>query len=319
MKSVKSVALNEQQIQTRKKKMFAPGHWTLTFMVLPAILCSFIFLYVPMPGILVAFKDFKFAKGIWGSEWCGLQNFKFLFESNTIGTLLRNTLGYNIVGLLLGIIVPVTFALCLERVRRKFAIKIYQSSMFMPYFLSWIVVSYFTRSLFSYDMGIINSILDAFGMERINFYNTPFVWPFILIFFATWKGMGYSTLIYYGQLLSIDPTLYEAAEIDGCGYFQKLRYISLPHLVQPILILLLLSIGGMFRSDYGLYYFLPNDTGALIGVTDVLDTYIMRTLRNASSLGPSSAISFLQSVVGFLLVLLSNWLVRLYDKDSALF
>jgi len=301
------------------KRRYADGHWALTLMVLPAMLLTFVFCYIPMPGIVVAFKNLKFSQGIWGSAWCGTDNFKFLFESNTIGMLLRNTIGYNVAGLILNIVFPVFFALCLERIHRKLSIKVYQSAMFMPYFLSWIVVSYFTRTLFDYDLGIVNKLIEMFGGERTSFYTTPAVWPFILIFFAVWKALGYNTLVYYGQLLSIDPTLYEAAEIDGCGYFQKVRNITLPHLVQPILILLLLSIGNMFRSDYGLYYFLPEDKGALIRATDVLDTYVIRTLRTATNMGLSSAISALQSVVGFILVLVANWLVRIYDKDSALF
>ena len=312
--------MNEKTL-THKKRKFKEGHWHLTLMLLPAVLLVLVFCYGPMPGIVVAFKKLRLAKGIWGSDWNGLDNFRFLFESDSMITLLRNTIGYNMAGLILGNLIPVILALSLERVKKKYAIKTYQTGMFLPYFLSWIVVSYFTLSLFEYNGGILNNIIALFGGNKIDFYSKAAIgyWPFILIFFAVWKGLGYNTLIYYGTLLGIDPSLYEAATIDGCGYFKKVWHISLPHLVPSITILLLLSLGGIFRSDYGLYYFIPRDTGALLKATDTLDTYVFRTLRNANNIGISSAISFIQSIVGFLFVIVGNTLARKIDKDIALF
>lgn len=308
-----------KQKNNLKKKKYKGAHWQLVSMSLPAMLLLFIFAYIPMFGIVVAFKNLKFSLGIWGSPWNGFENFEFLFRSDSLAILLRNTVCYNIIGIILGNAVPIVLALALERIKRKTAIKVYQTSMFLPYFLSWIVVSYFSFALFEYDTGIINKVIAMLGGERINFYNTPGVWPFILILFALWKGLGYNTLIYYGSLLSVDPSLYEAAIIDGCGYFKRVWHISLPHLVPSVIVLFLLSLGGIFRSDYGLYYFIPKDTGALLDVTDVFDTYIFRTLRNATNLGLSSAIAFLQSVVGLVFVVAGNSIARKIDKDVALF
>lgn len=303
------------------KKGMKNEHWQLTLMLLPAIILVAIFCYGPMPGIVVAFKDLKFARGIWGSEWDGLDNFKFLFESDNMNILLRNTIGYNIIGLILGTVVPIMLALSLEKVKNKYAIKVYQVGIFIPFFLSWIVVSYFTLTLFEYNGGMINSIIEMFGGEKIDFYSKEAInkWPVILIIFALWKGFGYNTLIYYGTLLSIDPALYEAARIDGCGYFKSVWYISIPYLVPSVVILFLLSLGGIFRSDYGLYYFIPRDTGVLLRATDTLDTYVFRTLRNAKNIGISSAISFVQSIVGFIFVIVGNTIARKVDEDVALF
>lgn len=302
-----------------QKTFFKEGHWSLTSMLIPAVILFIIFSYIPMFGIVVAFKDLKFSQGIWGSAWNGFDNFEFLFRSNSFMLLLRNTLGYNFAGMILGKLFPVCLALALENIRKKYAIKFYQSSMFLPFFLSWIVVSYFARSLFEYDAGIINNIITFLGGTKISFYESPQYWPFILIFFAIWKGLGYETLIYYGTLLSIDPALYEAATIDGCGYWKKVWNITLPHLIPSVILLTLLGLGNMFKSDYGLYYFIPNDTGALLRVTDVFDTYVFRTLRNATNVGLSSAIAFLQSVAGVILVMLGNSLANAYDKETALF
>lgn len=291
----------------------------LTSMLLPAAILVFIFSYIPMFGIVVAFKDFKFSQGIWGSAWNGIDNFRFLFKSSTLKILVRNTLGYNIAGIVVGNAVPIMLALLLENVSSKKIIKIYQSGMFFPYFLSWVVVSYFSLALFDYDSGLLNKVLTMFGQERISFYESPKYWPVILILFALWKGLGYSTLIYYGSLLSVDTTLYEAASIDGCGYFARVWHITLPHLVYPTVILVLLGLGSIFKSDYGLYYFIPRDTGALLKTTDVFDTYILRTLRNATNVGLSSAMAFIQSVVGLAFVVLGNTLARRVDPDCALF
>ncbi len=207
----------------------------------------------------------------------------------------------------------------MENVDNKYCIKVFQSGMFIPYFLSWIVVSYFSYSLFEYDMGIINNLLNAVGMESISFYTQSKYWPLILTLFHLWKTMGYNTLLYYGTILGIDTSLYEAAAIDGCGTFRRIWYITLPHLKYVVLITFIMEIGAIFTSDYGLFYFITRDMGALYSVTDVFDTYVFRTLRNATSLGMSSAISFLKSVVGFILVIVANNIVKRIDDDCALF
>lgn len=306
--------------EKKSKKKFGMGHWQLTAMAIPAVVLLLVFHYGPMYGIIIAFKKFRFNLGVFGSQWVGLDNFTYLFQSNTIWRLLRNTLGYWLGNTILGIIVPIIFALCLERIKSKGQIKFFQTSMFLPYFLSWVVVSYFTHTLFEYDKGIINSIMAMIGAERIDFYNTTTYWPIILLFFQLWHGMGQSSLIYYGTLLGVDPSLYEAATIDGCGYFRRVWHISLPQMVPSIVILFLLGLGGMLRSDTGVVFQLTKDSGSLLPVVDTLDYYIFRTLRSGgNSLGIAAAVSFMQSVVGFLLVIGGNAVARKIDKDVALY
>ncbi len=306
--------------EKKSKKKFGMGHWQLTAMAIPAIVLLLVFHYGPMYGIIIAFKKFRFNLGVFGSQWVGLDNFTYLFQSNTIWRLLRNTLGYWVGNTILGTVVPIIFALCLERIKSKGQIKFFQTSMFLPYFLSWVVVSYFTHTLFEYDKGIINSVMVMIGAERIDFYNTTTYWPIILLFFQLWHGMGQSSLIYYGTLLGVDPSLYEAATIDGCGYFRRVWHISLPQMVPSIVILFLLGLGGMLRSDTGVVFQLTKDSGSLLPVVDTLDYYIFRTLRSGgNSLGIAAAVSFMQSVVGFLLVIGGNAVARKIDKDVALY
>lgn len=302
-----------------EKNGFKRDTAVLTSMLLPAVVLTFVFMYIPMFGIIIAFKDFKFNLGILGSSWNGLNNFVFLFKSKTMFTLVRNTLGYNIIGLIVENAVPIFIAICLERITSKRVIKLYQGGMFIPYFLSWVVVSYFSLALFDYESGLINEIIAKFGGNKISFYESPKYWPVILVLFKLWKGMGYTVLIYYGSLLSVDTTIYEAAAVDGCTYFKRVIHITLPHLVYPCIILMLLSLGSIFKSDYGLYYFIPKDTGALLKVTDVFDTYILRALKNATNIGLSSAMAFIQSVVGLVFVLVGNTLARKVDPDCSLF
>ncbi len=301
-----------------KQRKYGLSHWQLTAMFIPAVVLVLLFSYLPMFGIIIAFKNFRFNLGIWGSEWCGFENFRFLFESDSFKTLMRNTLGYNITWILLGKIAGIVMALCMEGINNKYCIKVFQSGMFIPYFLSWIVVSYFSHSLFAYEMGMVNSFISQFGVEKIAFYTTPKWWPLILTVFSLWKGLGYGTLLYYGTMLGIDQSLYEAATIDGCGYLKRVWHITLPHLKYIVLVTLIMDVGGIFNSDYGLFYFLTKDNGALYSVADTFDTYVFRTLRNATNLGLSSAISFLKSVVGLSLVLITNAVVKKFDDDCAL-
>lgn len=310
---------DKKVIKPHKKRKYAPGHWSLTTMEIPGILYVLIFSYLPMVGLIMAFKDYKFNLGIFGSPWNGFDNFTYLFKSNTMGTLIRNTVGYNLAFQLLGIATQVTAAiLLLGLTSRKWVVKISQSAMLLPYFMSWIVLSYLSHALLS-NNGVINHILTSLGMDTISFYTEPKYWPAILILFETWKGLGYGTLVYYGTMLGIDPTLYEAAEIDGCGYFKKHRYITLPMIGKTVCILTILNMGKIFHSDFSLFMYVPKDSGSLYSVTDVLDLYINRSLRLGGSMGQSTAISLMQSVVGLITVLTVNKIVSKFDEDSALF
>ena len=302
-----------------KKKKYDRAHWELASMVVPGVIYTLLFSYLPMMGVILAFKDFKFNLGMFGSPWVGLNNFKFLFASNTLQLLLRNTICYNLVFIFLNIVCAVFAALCLNTIKRRTTLKIYQTAALMPNFVSWIVVTYIVYALLAPDTGIINNIITSIGGERISFYSETKYWPLILIIFNTWKHIGYNGLIYYGTILGIDETLFEAAALDGCSEVKKVWYITLPHLKTTIITLTLLSLGGILTSDFGLFYYVPRDSGTLYPVTDVLTTYVNRAIRSGGSLNNSSAVSFLTSVVGFVLVVTTNLIVKKIDPNSSLF
>lgn len=288
-------------------------------MTVPIIIALIIFCYIPMFGVVIAFKDFKISRGIFGSEWVGLKNFMFFFQSTDCWRVVRNTLLYNTAFIILNTFFSVFFAVALSHMSNKKVMKAYQSAMFIPYFLSWVIVSFMALSFLNYNNGILNVIIKKLGGEPISWYNTPKYWPVILIFFNVWKGAGYNSLIYYSSILGIDSSLYESAEIDGCTTVKKIRYITLP-LLKPVMItLILLSIGSIFRADFGLFYQLPLNSGSLINVTDVVDTYIYRTFRVTGNAGISSAVGLCQSVIGLVLVSLSNRIANRVEEGSGIF
>lgn len=216
-------------------------------------------------------------------------------------------------------VITIAFALLLYNISCKTSIKIIQSCMFLPYFLSWIVISYISYALLKYDNGIFNHILSWFHIAPVSYYNEPVFWPPYLIFFSLWKGAGFSSLVYYGSLLSVDTELLEAAAIDGCGYLRRIRYIMLPHLKVTAAMLLILGMGSILKSDYGLYYYLPQNQGQLYDTVDVLDTYIMRSVRVTGNYAGSSAAGFVQSIVGCVLVIAVNTITKKLDEDSSVF
>lgn len=304
----------------KKKNRLNSDAWQLGVMQSLGLIHVFIFCYIPMFGIIIAFKKYRFNLGIFDSPWCGLENFEYMFKSDVFTRLIRNTVGYNVIWILLGMVFAVSIALLMENVHHnKRVIKIFQSAAFLPKFLSWVVVSYISYTFLSMDTGFLNKIIEFFGGEKISFYSETKYWPVILTLFNLWKGFGTSALIYYGSMMSIDTELYEAAALDGCTYFKRVWNITLPHLKPTIVMLLILSVGGIFRSDFGLFYYLPQDNGALYSVTDVLDTYITRALRVSGELGMASAAGFLQSVVGFIFVVATNQIVKKLDSNSSLF
>lgn len=305
--------------QKKKRRRYKPGHWAMTAMVSPAVILIFIFSYLPMVGLIIAFKNYKYNLGMFQSPWVGFDNFKFLVLSDTFLELVRNSVLYSLGMMAVGTIMPVIMAIMLDTVNRKRFVKLYQGSMFLPHFLSWIVVSYITHALFQFDYGVINNIIRTFGGEEISFYSEPKYWPLILTVASVWKGLGNGTLIYYGTIMGISPELYESASIDGCGWLGKIRYITIPHLKPPVILLSIMSIGSIFHNDFGLFYYLPKDTGALYNVTDVLDTYITRSIRSVGNMGLASAAGFLQSIVGFALVMITNAIVKRVDEALALY
>jgi putative aldouronate transport system permease protein len=292
----------------------------LLFMVLPGALWFLFFSYLPMVGTVIAFKEYRFSRdGFWASilhsKWVGWDNFRFLFSTNDAFLITRNTLLYNIAFIVIGLILSVLLAVVLSEISNKKLAKLYQTGMFLPYFLSWVVVGYFAFSFLSSERGLLNEL---FG-NNISWYSEAKYWPFIIIFVYLWKAVGYSSVVYLAAIMGIDKSLYEAAMIDGASKFQQIRSITLPMLKPIIIIMTLLAIGKIFYADFGLFYQVPRDSGTLYSVTNVIDTYVYRGLKTTGEIGMSTAAGLYQSVVGFVLVITSNYIVRRFDKDSALF
>lgn len=288
-------------------------------MCIPALAFLLLFNYIPMGGLILAFKNFRYDKGIFGSDWAGLNNFKFFLSSDNAWRITRNTLGFNLLFLFLGTVFAVIIALLINEVASKNGRKFYQTTMFLPYFLSWVVVGYMLMAFLDQNNGIMNSLLEKMGRDPVMWYMKPKIWVFLLPFIYIWKSVGYNSVIYYASLLSIDNSYYEAASLDGASRLQKIWYITLPHLKPLIIMMTILGIGKIFNSDFGLFFQATMDSSALYPVTDVLDTYVYRALKVTGDVGMSSAVGFYQSVVGFILVLTANTIIRKIDKDSAMF
>ena len=276
--------------------------------------------YIPMFGLVIAFKQVDFQKGILGSPWCGLKNFQFLFQTRDAFIITRNTILYNVCFILLNTIIGIIFAIFICDIAWKVGKKIYQSALLFPYLMSWVIVGYIIYAIFSMQYGIANkTILPALGMNPIMWYNSPKYWPAILIITNTWKGIGYGCLIYISSINGIEASYYEAAELDGANKLQQVWNITIPEILPSVITLTLLSIGRIFYSDFGLFYQIPRDSGLLYSVTDTIDTYVYRGLMKLGNIGMSSAVGFYQSIVGFILVLFSNWVVGKISPDNALF
>ncbi|MGQ9631004.1 MAG: ABC transporter permease [bacterium] len=291
----------------------------LSLMALPALVLIFIFSYLPMFGIIIAFKTFKVNLGFLKSPWVGLKNFDFFFASQDAWRITRNTIGYNAAFIVLGLIISVAFALMLHEITRRAYIKFYQTVFFFPYFLSWVVAGYMLFAFLNMQYGILNGLLKALGLEPVQWYIEPEYWPPILIFMYLWKTVGYFSVIYYAGLMGIDRELYEAAAVDGASRWQMIARISIPLLSPLMIILVILEIGRIFYADFGLFYHLPRDIGMLYPTTDVIDTYVYRALKITGEIGMASAVNFYQAIVGFLLVVTSNYIVRKISSEHALF
>jgi len=296
----------------------------LLLMALPGAAWLIIFFYIPVFGNVVAFKDFHlspngFLDSLRTSPWVGWNNFKFLFSSSDAFIITRNTVLYNVTFIILNLLLAVTIAIVLSELRSKRMIKIYQTSMLLPYFLSWIIISYFLYAFLSPEQGLFNAIITKGGGEAIDWYTTSKYWPYILIFMGVWKGIGYNSIIYFASIMGIDPTYYEAAEVDGANKWQQIRHVTIPQLVPLITILTILAVGNIFKADFGLFFQLPKNSGALYNVTAVLDTYVYNGLTSTGDLGMAAAAGLYQSVVGCILLVGTNLIVRRFDKGSALF
>lgn len=296
----------------------------LLFMILPGALWFLIFSYLPILGTVIAFKDYKihrdgFFASVFNSEWVGLYNFKFLFATDDAWVITRNTLVYNFIFIIVGLICTVGLAIALSELINKKLAKVYQTGMFMPYFLSWVIIGYFTFSFLSVDKGVINQIIIWFGGDPVQWYSESKWWPYILTFMNLWKGTGYGSVVYLAAIVGIDKSYYEAAMIDGASKWQQIKHITLPAIKPLMIMLTILAAARIFYADFGLFYQIPRDSGALYSVTNVIDTYVYRGMTAMGELGMSTAVGLYQSIIGFILVISSNWVIRKIDKDNAIF
>ena len=307
----------KNKVQKFFKKLYKYRMYLL--MLAPAVIHILIFAYYPMAGVVMAFKKYNYVDGIWGSPWNELQNFKFFFMSGQAGTVIRNTVLYNAAFIILGTITQITVAVFLTEIRGKLFRKVSQSMMFLPYFISWVIVGVMAFNVFSSDYGFLNKMIVALGGEKYPFYTDPKVWPFIIIFFEIWKGVGYGSVMYLAAIMGIDTSIYEAASIDGANVFQRIFKITIPSVMPTVIILFLMSIGRIFKGNFDMFYNLVGTNGLLYNYTDVIDTLAFRALITSNDFGMSSAIGLFQSTLCFITVLIANKLVSLYDKDYTLF
>ena len=291
---------------------------TLLCMLLPALLYVVIFSYIPMFGIAIAFKDYNYNGGILGSPWCGFKNFEYLKISGKLWALTRNTLLYNLAFIVFGIIFEVGFAVMLSEITKKTFKKVTQAFMFLPYFISWVVVSTIMLNIFGQN-GVLSNVLAHFGIEDFSIYQQIRQWPVIMVAIRIWKQTGYGTVVYLAAIAGLSQEMFEAASIDGASIWQKIRYITIPGLKPTIFIMFLLSVGNIFRGDFGMFYQLVGNNQLLLETSDVIDTFVYRSLITSPNIGMSAAAGFYQSLVGFVLVLTANGIVRKVSKENALF
>lgn len=305
----------------RHSKMVVQESLSLILMTVPSLTLAAVFSYLPMFGVVLAFKNYKIPKGILGSPWQNpwYKNFEFLIKSDTAWRMTRNTLLLNFMFIIVGTIAAVSFALLMYEVKKRAHVKVYQTVSILPSFLSMVAVSYIVYAILEPTKGILNQIIVACGGEAIAWYSEPAYWPAILQIVRIWHGVGYSSIMYYASLMGMDDSLLEAAELDGANKWQRIRYIFVPHLTGLVIISTVLSVGSIFRADFGLFYNVTRNVGALYPTTDVIDTFIFRTLMERSNFTLSSAASLIQSIVGTTLLLLTNFVVKKIDPDKALF
>ncbi len=307
---------NTRKYEWKKIKKSLP----LFLMMLPGLIYLIINNYIPMFGIIIAFKKINYTVGLLGSPWVGLQNFEYLFKTKDAITITANTLLYNFVFIIVGTLTGIGVAILLNEIRSKFFSRFYQSVIVIPTLISMVIVSYLVTSLLSVDTGMMNkTVVHIFGLAEVSWYTEPKYWPYILTIVYLWKTTGLTSVIYFAAIIGIDRELYEAASLDGASKWQQVRTITIPLIAPVIATLTLLAIGRIFYSDFGLFYQVPLNSGALMPTTNVIDTYVYRGLIQINNIGMSSAAGAYQAVVGFILVLAANLIVRRINKDYALF
>jgi putative aldouronate transport system permease protein len=292
---------------------------TLLLMALPGLAVVFVVSYMPMPGVVLAFKNYRVIQGIWGSDWVGLKNFEFLYKSGIAWQIIRNTLVLNTLFIIAAQVCSITMSLMMNEVYSVYFAKVYQSILFFPHFVSWVLVGFFTFAFLNSDTGYVNILLESLGKEPVNWYAEPQYWYAILVFLSVWKGLGYFTIIYLAGMLNINPEYYEAARIDGAGKLQEVRFVTLP-LIRPLVIInVLLAIGRIFFANFDFIYNVTRDSSLLLPTVNVIDTFVYRSLASVGNFNLASAAGVFQAVMGLILVIIANAVVRRIDKDLALF
>ena len=308
----------EKAIAKSKKRKFK--NLPLLMIALPGIIYLLINNYVPMFGIFLAFKNYSLRKGVFGSDWCGFQNFEFLFKTKDAWIMTRNTILYNVAFIVIGTIVAIAIAIMMCELGKRTRVKFFQAALLLPNLLSWVVIGFIAYAFLNADTGFINNtILAGLGISPVSWYSYTGAWPAIIIIVNLWKNMGYQSIVYMASISGIDKSIYEAAAIDGATKMQQIRKVTLPMLKPTVITLTLMSIGRIFYSDFGLFYQVPQNSGALFNVTQTIDTYVYRGLMELNDVGMSAAAGLYQSLVGFILVLIANAIVRKVDSDNALF
>ena len=304
---------------TNKKKKSLRKPCPIDLMVLPGMFYLLINNYGPMAGLFIAFKKIDYSVGVWKSPWVGLKNFTYLFKTKAAFQITRNTILYNLVFIVLGTVLGIAVGIMLSELRHKWETKIFQTLILLPYLLSWVICAYIGYAFMSKETGLINGVLSSLGMAKIDWYNDAGKWPFILTFVNLWKGIGYGSIVYMSTIIGIDRSLYESAMVDGASKWQQIVKITLPLLKSTVIMMLIMSIGRMFYSDFGLFYQIPMNSGSIFSTTQTIDTYVYRALMQQNDVGMSSAAGFYQSIVGFILVLSANMIVRKLSPDDAMF
>lgn len=311
---------NEVTIKKKKKKLRWKKIIPVYLMLLPTMIYFVINNYLPMYGITIAFRRLDYKAGILNSPFCGLENFKFLFQSGYLGPIVRNTILYNLAFMVIGTIFPITVAILFNQIYNAVAKKIYQTAILLPYLMSMVIVSYLVFAFLSADTGFINkSIIEPLTGGRISFYQEKIFWPFILIFVQQWKGIGFSMILYLSTILGINNEYYEAAKVDGATKWQQIRHITLPFLKPMVITMTILSISKICSSDFGLFYQIPKNSGTLYDVTQTIDTYVYNALMNQNNIAMSSSASVMQAIIGFILVIAANGVIRKVSRENAIF
>ncbi|GLB29405.1 sugar ABC transporter permease [Lacrimispora amygdalina] len=292
---------------------------TLLFMCLPAIIFFTVFNYCPLPGIYIAFTNYNFRDGIFASPFAGFKNFEFLIKSGQLWLLTRNTILYNLVFIFLGNVLQITLAVMLNEIGNRIFKKAAQTMMFLPYFISAVLIGAIMFNILNYDTGALNTLIRQTGGNPLKIYSMAGAWPFIIVFCQMWQQTGYGSVVYFAAICGIDANIIEAAEVDGATSIQRIRYIILPGLKPTFIILLLFSLGGIMKGNFGLFWNLVGMNSQLFGTTDIIETAVYRMMMSQNNFSTSSAVGLYQSAFGFILVMLCNWLVKRIDPDYALF